>query len=112
MASPQLQNYLVSNRKRLALTQGEVAYLLGVESDEKVSRHERFHREPTLADALAYEVIYKRSASELFSGQYQKIEEEVAARAKALLAKTDGQKLNKRAAYKRQMIAEIAEIKS
>jgi hypothetical protein len=112
MASPQLSNYLLSNRRRLALTQRDVAYLLGAESDEKVSRHERFHREPTLADALAYEAVYKRSVSELFSGQYQKIEAEVAARANALLSKTDGQKLNQRAVHKRQMIAEIAGIKN
>ena len=111
MASPPLTNYLVANRKRLVLSQAEVACLLGVETPGQVSRQERFHREPSLADALAYEVIYQRSASELFSGLYQQVEREVAARAKKLILKTDQRKANRRTAHKRQTLAAIAGIK-
>jgi transcriptional regulator with XRE-family HTH domain len=84
MASSQLPNYLLSNRKRLSLSQEEVAFLLGNKGGAKVSRYERFAREPSLATALALEVIYQRSASELFAGLYQKVEQEVMARAKVL----------------------------
>lgn len=108
MNSPQLLNYLLSNRKRLALSQTEVAGLIGAESGERVCRHERFQREPSLADALAYEVIYQRSASELFSGLYQQIEREVAARAKLLTKKTIGTKPTRRTAHKREILAGIA----
>jgi transcriptional regulator with XRE-family HTH domain len=88
MASPQLPNYLIRNRKRLALSQTEVAFLIGARSGEKVSRHERFLRVPNLETALAYEAIYKRSISELFPGLYQKVEQEVAVRAKIQADKT------------------------
>jgi transcriptional regulator with XRE-family HTH domain len=84
MVSSQLPNYLLSNRKRLALSQDEVAFLLGTKSGAKVSRYERFTRMPSLETALAFEVIFQRAPSELFGGLYQQIEQEVAARAKAL----------------------------
>ena len=84
MSSPQLPNYLRANRKRLALSQDEVAFLLGTKSGAKVSRYEHFVRVPGLETALAYEVIFKRPVSELFGGLYQKVEQEVAERAKIL----------------------------
>src|ERR1039458_10278598 len=80
----QFSNYLRSNRKRLALSQGEVAFLLGTQSGAKVCRYERFVREPSLETALAFEAIFQRSVSELFPGLYQKVEQEVAARAKEI----------------------------
>jgi transcriptional regulator with XRE-family HTH domain len=95
MTSPQLPNYLRSNRKRLALSQDEVAFLLGTQNGAKVCRYERFVREPGLATALAYEAIFKRTVSELFPGLYQKVEREVAARAKTLAARTDRRKSNR-----------------
>ncbi len=84
MTSPQLTNYLLSNRKRLSLSQDEVAFLLGALSGAKVCRYERFSREPSLETALAYEVIFQRPVSELFPGLYQEIEQKVAERAKGL----------------------------
>ena len=98
----QLPNYLLSNRKRLALSQGEVAFLLGTKSGAKVSRYERFDREPSLETVLALEVIYQRSASELFGGLYQKVEQEVMARAKELAERTD------QGESKRQIFTNIA----
>jgi transcriptional regulator with XRE-family HTH domain len=89
MISSQLPNYLRSNRKRLSLSQEEVAFLLGTQSGAKVCRYERFGREPSLETALAFEVIFQRSASELFGGLYQKVEQEVTARAKALAGQKD-----------------------
>jgi transcriptional regulator with XRE-family HTH domain len=108
MASPQLPNYLRANRKRLALSQGEVAFLLGTDSGAQVCRYERFTREPSLATALACEAIFKRSVSELFPGLYQKVEGEVAARAKALAGKTNGRKPTQQVARKREALAALA----
>lgn len=108
MASPLLPNYLLSNRKRLALSQENVAFLLGTQSGAKVSRHERFDREPSLKTALAYEAIYQRSASELFSGLYQEVEQEVAARAKTLASKIGVLNATRQTAQKRQTLAAIA----
>lgn len=107
MTPDQLPNYLVSNRKRLALSQAEVACLLGSESGEKVCRHERFLREPSLAIALAYEAIYKRNVSELFSGLYRKIERDVAARAKSL-AEDAHKRRSRQNTHKRQILDDIA----
>jgi transcriptional regulator with XRE-family HTH domain len=102
MASSQLPNYLRSNRKRLALSQDEVAFLLGTKSGAKVSRYERFDREPGIETALALEVIYQRSASELFDGLYQKVERKVIERAKILAGRTNQRK------SKRQIFTNIA----
>jgi len=112
MTWPQLPNYLRSNRKRLALSQEEVAFLLGCDTGQAACRHERFARAPTLATALAYEAIYRKSVRELFAGLYQKIEEEVAARAKALGSRKNFQKPNRQSARKRQAVANIAAMPS
>jgi transcriptional regulator with XRE-family HTH domain len=107
MTSPQLSNYLRSNRKRLALSQGEVAFLLGTKSGAKVCRYERFACEPSLETALACEAIFKRSVSELFPGLYQKVEREVAARAGALAGKMGGHKPTRQTARKREALAAL-----
>lgn len=73
-----------------------------------MSRYERFAREPSLETALALEVIFQRPVSELFGGLYQKVEQEVAARAKLLAARTDRQKVNRQTARKRQILTNIA----
>lgn len=80
----QLPNYLRSSRKRLALSQEEVAFLLGTRSGAKVNRHEHFVREPSLATALGYAAIFQRPVTELFAGMYSVIEKDVAARARVL----------------------------
>jgi transcriptional regulator with XRE-family HTH domain len=82
-----LSNYLRTHRKRLELSQEEVAFLLGFNGVNKgvnVSRDETFAREPSLNNALAYEVIYGKSVRELYAGQYEDVEQEVAKRAKLL----------------------------
>ncbi len=106
MSSTQLPNYLRANRKRLALSQDEVAFLLGTKSGAKVCRYEMFVREPSLETALAFEVIFKRSVSELFGGLYQKAEREVAERAK-ILAQRNGGKANQRTLRKREVLAKL-----
>ena len=108
MQQAHLGNYLVSNRKRLGLSQADVAFLLGGEGTEKVSRHERFHHEPSLRTALAYEAIYKRSVAEILSALYGKIEREVAGRAKVLARKTMGAKPNRRNSHKVRVLEDIA----
>ena len=107
MASFQLPNYLRANRKRLALVQEEVAFLLGAETGESVCRHERFAREPSLAVALAYEAIYQRPVRELFAGLYQTIEKEVATLAKTLNERTSLKKATRQNARKIQTLRDI-----
>lgn len=106
MSSP-LPNYLISNRKRLALSQDEVSFLLGSRGGAKISRYEQFNRIPSLETALAFEAIFQRPASELFGGIYKKVEKEVAARAKILNYRIDFKPTNK-TARKRQVLTDLA----
>jgi transcriptional regulator with XRE-family HTH domain len=105
MPSPQLPNYLQSNRKRLALSQDEVAFLLGGESGTKMSRYEHSDRIPSLETALAFEAIFKRPVSEIFGGLYQKAEQDVATRAKVLASRN----IKKSNLRKREIFAELAD---
>lgn len=79
-----LHNYLLTHRKRNNLTQDHVAFLLGCQCGTKVSRYERFAREPSLRCAMAFEVIYHTSIRELFAGLYEEVEETVSERAREL----------------------------
>jgi len=65
-----------------------------------------------LKTALAYEVIFRRTVSEIFSGLYQKIEQEVAQRARRLAAGIDRRKPNQRNARRRQTLLDIAALQS
>ena len=108
MTASKLPNYLRANRKRLALSQDDVAFLLGTQSGAKVCRYERFVREPYIETIFAYEVIFQKPARELFGGMYHKIEREVAARAKLLTFKVYRQKPNRQTAHRRKSLNEIA----
>lgn len=108
MASSQLPNYLRANRKRLALSQDEVAFLLGTKSGAKISRYERFDRNPNLETALAFEVIFQRPMRELFSGIYQKVKHEVASRAKTLNDRENNRESDQQSERKRQVLTTIA----
>ena len=108
MASSQLPNYLRTHRKRLGLSQDDVAYLLGAESGAKTSRYERFSREPGFRTALACEAVFQRPIRELFAGLYEQIEREVAGRAMKLVLKTGQMKPGKHTARKRETLERIA----
>ena len=110
MSPSSLQNYLRTNRKRFALSQEEVAFLMGFHGESKgakVCRDEKFTREPSLLSALAYEAIYQKPVRELFAGLYEQIEQEVSKRAKILNLRKDS-KINQRTVYKRQVLADLA----
>lgn len=108
MTSTPLPNYLLANRKRLALSQDEVAFLLGTNSGAKVCRYERFVREPNLKTAMAYEAIFQRSVSELFGGMYRKAEQDVAERAKILIERPRPTKTTPQAIRKREALTGLA----
>ena len=76
MQNDKLDNYLRTHRKKLGLTQRDVAFLLGCHSGAKVSRYERLQRIPSLNAIFAYEVIFQKPARELFAGIYDRAERE------------------------------------
>jgi hypothetical protein len=108
----QLPNYLRAHRKRLALTQADIAYLLGMEDGIKVCRYEAYVHEPKLRAVLAYEAICQKSAAELFAGLYRQVEQEIAERAETLLAKHSDCKRTARNERKREVLERIAALKS
>jgi len=69
-----LQNYLRTYRRRSFLSQDEVAFLLGVKTGTRVTRHEGANRTPTMETALGYEVLFDVPLRALFAGEARKVE--------------------------------------
>lgn len=89
------------NRKRAALTQGELADLIAV-SQSSISRAERdkTYKMTTLETLLGLQVVFGHSPRALFSSLYAKIEEAVMTRAAELdcilRSKDDPQSIKKK----------------
>jgi transcriptional regulator with XRE-family HTH domain len=87
MQNDKLDNYLRTYRKKLGLTQREVAFLLGCHGNAKVSRYERQGPIPNLKTIFAYEAIFQKPARELFAGIYDRAERETLRRARLLVTR-------------------------
>jgi transcriptional regulator with XRE-family HTH domain len=77
------------HRKRHALTQYEVARLLGCQSGSKISRYERGERLPSIQTMIAFEIVFHVSWRDVLSGQYNRVYKEVRERALALSREVD-----------------------
>ena len=82
--SPRTPSHLRTHRKRIRLSQQELAFLLGCERREKIARIERFSRKPNLEVALASEVIFEVPIREIFPDLYAAVETSVIERAHVL----------------------------
>lgn len=89
MSTQPLPNYWKTHRKRSALTQHELATLLGCAHGSKVSRYERNARLPTLETLIAYEILFKTPWRELLPGEYNRVYHTIRARAQALSREID-----------------------
>jgi transcriptional regulator with XRE-family HTH domain len=87
MQNDKLDNYLRTYRKKLGLTQREVAFLLGRHGGAKVSRYERSGRIPDLKTIFAYEAIFQKPARELFAGIYDRAERETRRKVRQLVSR-------------------------
>ena len=105
--SYKLENYLRTYRKRSALSQHEVAFLLGCGGGTKVSRYERSARRPNLETLFAYEVMFGAPARELFAGIYEKVEKRISRRAHFLTRNLSRATPNPMAARKLQILEAI-----
>lgn len=106
--SHKLPNYLRTYRKHTALSQDEVAFLLGARKGTKVSRHEQSARVPSIEALLAYEVIFGAPVRELFAGTFEKVEDLTRERAQFLVAKLATEKLDRQAARKLESLKHLA----
>lgn len=77
---------------------------MGCKSGTKVSRYERFNRNPSLETAFAYEAVFGTSARELFAGVYQKVERKILKRAQLLARKLSEGKQDRIATRKLEML--------
>ena len=89
MGTRPLPNYWRTYRKRSALTQQELATLLGSAYGSKVSRYERDTRLPTLETLIAYEILFKVPWRELLPGEYNRVYQQIRQRAQALSREID-----------------------
>ena len=105
--SRKLPNYLRTFRKRSGLLQKEMAFLLGLESDATVSRHELFQRLSILETILAYEVIFGVPVRELFGGTFEKVNKDVIRRAKRLTRTLQEEKADRTTTRKLELLRAI-----
>lgn len=98
-------NHLRRYRKRGALTQEEIAFLLGAACGTKVSRHERAARPPSLQTALTYQAIFGVPVHELFPQDYRNAVAAVQARADALSRTVARRPDGRKAMFKQKLLA-------
>jgi transcriptional regulator with XRE-family HTH domain len=80
---------MTSQRKRLALSQHDVAFLMGTHGGAGISRYEQSSQLPNLETALALEAILQTSIKDLFSGLYEEVLKRVVIRAQTLMYKNE-----------------------
>lgn len=78
------------HRERWALTQEELARLIGKRSHSIISRYEHGKGLPPLRALLAYEVVFGFGLRQLVPELYGEVEEEVIARASELWSELEG----------------------
>ncbi len=100
-------NHLRRYRKRGALTQEEIAFLLGARCGTKVSRYERSARPPSLQTALAYQAIFDVPVHDLFPGEFQEAVTAVQGRAEQLSRRLDPQADLSKTPFKQKALASI-----
>lgn len=93
--SEKLFFHLRGYRKRAALSQQDLAELLGYSTDAIVSRYENRVRNVSLENALRFEAVFQTPVSELFSEHYSKVELTVINRARVMHAAIDCQKCSR-----------------
>lgn len=98
-------NHLRRYRKRGALTQVEIAFLLGAACGTKVSRHERATRPPSLQTALTYQAIFGVPVHELFPQDYRDAVAAVQARADQLSRSVARRPDGRKAMFKQKLLA-------
>lgn len=77
MEDHQKDNRLMLYRKRMKLSQKEVAAILGLRSPGVLSRYERGTSLPPLERALALEIVYRVPVAFLFPEHYESMRTEL-----------------------------------
>jgi transcriptional regulator with XRE-family HTH domain len=99
-------NYVRTYRRRYALTEEELGFLLGLRGHSAVSQYESGERNPTLETALGLQVLFDQQPRQLFPGLYEKVEDRVMTRIAKLLGRLDG-KRDQRSQAKREFLEDV-----
>ncbi len=102
-----MPHYLRRYRLRAALTQKEMAHLLGCQSPATVCQYEARKREPDLRTALAYRVIFGLPVEVLFPGIHREVEQDVLIRAGRLSKQMTGAQGTPHLSHKRKAVRSI-----
>ena len=100
-------------RRRLGLTQAELAFLVGYQSDSSVSRIENGTRVPHLAELLVLELLFGVPATVFFPQIRDTIGQRVGERARLLLAEiersaaTESPRISYKAAQLERVVASV-----
>jgi len=84
-----LSNYLKMFRKRSGLSQEELGFLLGGNFGTQVARFECGRRTPSFEALVRYEIIFKATALDLFTGAHERLADDVCERARKLHRELD-----------------------
>lgn len=84
-----LPNYIRAHRKRWALTQEELAALLGLTSQGTVSQYEGTEKRPGIEILIGAKTIFNVPCREMFPRMYEDVERQLLVRAKELHAKME-----------------------
>jgi len=106
--SHKLPNYVRTYRRRAGLSQNEMAFLLGCQSGSKVSRYERFQRQPTLDTAFAYEALFGAPAREIFGGVYERSLNAIQERARLLVDTLKQANPNRKTSRKLELLGALS----
>jgi transcriptional regulator with XRE-family HTH domain len=104
-----LRNYLRVHRRRWHLTQEELAFLFGYETESIISRFEHDERVITLAVATACQTIFGVEPRELFPALFASVEQGVVERMYELRDRLAQSELTQRTLAKLELLQEALE---
>ncbi len=99
-------NYVRTFRQRFALSEGELALLIGQRSASAVSHFESGDRVPNLEGALALQILFGQAPREMFPEFDEFVEDALMRRAAELLTQLEG-KTDQRSEAKRRLLEGI-----
>ncbi len=79
-----IKNYLWTYRKKMGLSQKRVAYFLGLNGTNDLSRWEHGVKAPNLVNVLKLEIVYRTPVAFLFGDLYKKLKKEIRGREEQL----------------------------
>ena len=100
-------NYVRTFRQRYCLTEDELAFLVCHRTHTRISRIEIGRAAPSLAVALALQMLFGQEPRQMFPGLYESVEDELMRRAKTFLDDLEGRH-DRRSVARRDLLEGLA----